>query len=46
MVDNRKFQVDLFVLDHCGFDVILGIDWLNAPYVVIDYNSGTIQVLG
>lgn len=36
MVDNRKFHVDLFVLNHCGFDVILCMNWLSVSLAMID----------
>ena len=33
------FMVDLRVMDISDFDVILGMDWLTAHLVVIDYDS-------
>ena len=33
------FTVDLRVMDISDFDVILGMDWLTAQRVAIDYDS-------
>ena len=33
---GRRFVVDLFVLGFQGFDVILGMDWLERHYVSLD----------
>ena len=33
---GRKFVVDMFVLGFEGFDVILGMDWLERHYVSLD----------
>lgn len=36
-VAGRELQVDLLLLDFQMYDVILGIDWLVAYYVTLDY---------
>lgn len=36
VLDNREFHVDLFILKHCDFDMILSMNWLSGSYVVID----------
>lgn len=27
VVDNSEIHANIFLLDQCGFDIILGIDW-------------------
>lgn len=42
MAENREFHAYLFFLDHCDFDVILGINWLSAAYAIIDWHRRAI----
>lgn len=42
MINNREFYANLFVLNHCAFDVILGMNWLSASHAVIDFNKRAI----
>ena len=37
-ISEILLTVDLRVMDMSEFDVILGVDWLMAHQVVIDYN--------
>ena len=37
-ISGILLTVDLRVMDISKFDVILGMDWLTAHYVVIDYD--------
>ena len=38
-ISGILLTVDLWVMDISDFDVILGMDWLTAHRVVIDYDS-------
>lgn len=35
--DNREFHAYLLVLNHCVFDMILGINWCSVSHAVTDY---------
>ncbi|XP_027337212.1 uncharacterized protein LOC113850887 [Abrus precatorius] len=42
MVHGREFEVDLICLSFLQLDVILGIDWLAANHVLLDYKEKTL----
>lgn len=44
MVSRREFTVYLILLDLTGFEIILGIDWLEAYCAVIDCGDKTITL--
>ena len=41
MVQNHELPANLFPLQMCEFDIILGMDWLSKHNVVIDCFSKT-----
>ena len=42
-ISGILITVDLWVMDILNFDVILGMDWLTAHWVVIDCDSRRIS---
>ncbi|XP_027337198.1 uncharacterized protein LOC113850873 [Abrus precatorius] len=42
MVHGKEFEVDLICLPLSQLDVILGIDWLAANHVLLDYRERTL----
>ena len=38
-ISGRALETNMFVLDTGGYDVILGMAWLNRHHVIIDYRS-------
>ena len=40
---DRKLEADLFVLDTIGYDVILGMTWLDKYHAVIDCRGKTVN---
>lgn len=38
-VGSKQTLVDLFEMDICDFDIILGIDWLHSCYGSLDYQT-------
>jgi len=41
-VCGRKLSVDMFVIDTSGYDVILGMTWLNKYHAMIDCRSKSV----
>ena len=41
---GRLFLANLILLDICGYDVILGMDWLNKYHAVIDCKQKTLSL--
>ena len=42
-VGNSILYVNLVEIEMRDFDVILGMDWLNAHYAMIDYNKKRVR---
>ncbi|XP_027364338.1 uncharacterized protein LOC113871441 [Abrus precatorius] len=42
MVHGREFEVDLICLSLSQLDIILGIDWLTANHMLLDYREKTL----
>ena len=39
LVEGKELPADLVILDVIGFDVILGMDWLDQYYASVDYRE-------
>lgn len=43
LIYYRDTMVDLVALDMVDFNVIPGIDWIYACYVIVDYTARTVK---
>ena len=43
MLLNRVSHVDLVELDMLDFDIIMGMDWLDASFATIDYKTRVVR---
>lgn len=43
-VSGKELAIDLIFIDLLGFDIILGMDWLENYYVIIDCYSKVITL--
>ncbi len=43
IMEDKCFLTDLMVLELIDFDVILGMDWLSANYVILDCRNKVVR---